>query len=89
MKKKDESNFIAKSFATLEYMALSKAIGSSEKADVRYWSTIPQSIHWDSFNLKKGEYSVEVMVLDETLFSQNIVVENSKSGPILIYHRHN
>ena len=56
-KGKDGNNeFLARNMAVLQYMAASKAIANSEKADIRQWSTLAKSF-WllDTF-VPKGNY---------------------------------
>jgi len=52
--------FFAKSAALVQYIGASKAIAASERADTRYWSTLPQNLRMSQFYLPKGSYSLKV-----------------------------
>ncbi|MBF0359986.1 MAG: hypothetical protein HQK49_03205 [Oligoflexia bacterium] len=54
--------FLAKNAAVLQYVALSKGIEATEKADVRYWTTLPKDIRMARVSLPKGTYGVRVKV---------------------------
>lgn len=45
--------------ASVSYFAAAKGILASEKADLRYWSTLPSNIHMANLKLKKGDYTVK------------------------------
>ena len=60
MKGTSAGKFFAKSAAVLQYVAASKAIEASEKADTRQWSTLPGSLRMIEFFLPKGEYSLKL-----------------------------
>lgn len=53
-------NVWAKNAAVIQYAAASRLIEESEKADTRYWSTLPRSISMVDFELPEGEYDVEL-----------------------------
>ncbi len=44
--------------ATAMYAVSNKAIAASEKADTRYWSTLPHSLRLTSLSLRPGKYSI-------------------------------
>jgi hypothetical protein len=48
--------------ASVSYFAAAKGILASEKADLRYWSTLPSNIHMANLKLKKGDYTVKYSV---------------------------
>lgn len=52
----DNRKPMARSIALLQYTAASRAIVASERADTRYWSTLPQDIRLESFFFPQGEY---------------------------------
>lgn len=62
-------NSVARSLALLQYVAASRAIVASERADLRYWSLLPQDIRLTSFTLAPGEYFVELIGYDTSLKS--------------------
>ena len=52
----NDNDFLAKNAAVIQYMAAAKAIAKSEKADIRYWTTLPKSLWFLDMSLKKGDY---------------------------------
>jgi len=60
MKSSSSGKFFAKNAAVLQYVAASKAIEASEKADTRQWSTLPSSLRMIEFYLPKGEYTLKL-----------------------------
>lgn len=52
--------FIAKSAAMATYVGASKGIAAMEKADVRYWSTLPQALRMYEISLAPGNYKVAI-----------------------------
>ena len=58
--KNSENEFIAKTIAFAQYMASSKAIAASEKADIRHWSTLPGIISLSDLYLPPGDYELAV-----------------------------
>ena len=57
-KSKDGFALFAKGAAVLQFLGLYKAIEKSEKADIRYWSSLPNSVQMAFVNLKKGKYKL-------------------------------
>lgn len=55
-------NFIAKAAAMGTYVAGSKGIAALEKADTRYWSTLPQALRMTELKLAPGKYQIGVGV---------------------------
>jgi hypothetical protein len=55
-----QGEFLAKSVAMASYIASSKGIAAFEKADTRYWMTLPQLLRISEFSLPPGEYQVGV-----------------------------
>lgn len=62
---KGDNDFLARSAALLGYVAASKGIAASERADTRYWSTIPGNIRLTEAALAPGAYTYEVLMLKE------------------------
>ena len=62
MKKDKGQAYWAKLAAITQYLALTKAIEASEKADTRYWSSLPSTIHLADTFLKKGNYRAQVVI---------------------------
>ena len=83
------NNFLAKNAALLQYIGASKLIEASEKADVRYWSTLPNEIRLIDLDLLPGTYRLELMtdLSEKTNLGQIIV--NSSNYPQLFNIRKN
>ena len=56
--KRGTPDLLAIGIASGLYAASNKGIEASEKADLRYWSTLPHYIGSTSFTLANGEYSI-------------------------------
>ena len=54
-----ENSFLARNAALLQYVGASKVIEESERADTRYWSTLPNEIRLVDFDLSPGTYHLE------------------------------
>ena len=59
--KHGDNNFLAKNAAVIQFIGASKAIEASEKADTRYWSTLPNEIRLIDLELPAGHYHLEVV----------------------------
>jgi hypothetical protein len=57
------NSFLARNLAVIEYIGASKLIAESEKADLRYWSTLPNEIQVTDFFLPPGKYSSKIETL--------------------------
>ncbi len=68
--------------AIASYMSVSRAIAESEKADLRYWSTIPNSIALSVGQLPPGKYQVNV--LSKTTGNSSEADYEEKLGEITI-----
>ncbi|MFZ4712121.1 MAG: hypothetical protein ACOYL6_00280 [Bacteriovoracaceae bacterium] len=58
--------FLAKTAAVASYIGASKLIAASEKADTRYWSTLPHTIRVADAILAPGHYSAEIIMKEGT-----------------------
>lgn len=92
MSKNESSKLWAKSAAILQYVALSKVIEQTEKADLRYWSTLPSSYQACEFTLDPGDYVVKLKLVDtgaEVLNLGKVTIKNKNekhflnTGPVL------
>lgn len=61
-------------WAQLTFATSLLLIEASEQADLRYWSTLPESIWMQSFRLPAGDYEMRVSVNGNALHSQKITV---------------
>jgi len=53
-------DFLAKAAALATYVGASKGIAMFEKADTRYWSTLPQALRMMEFKLAPGDYEIGI-----------------------------
>lgn len=59
-KLKGNGDFIAGAAAMATYVGASKGIAALEKADTRYWSTLPQAFRLSELDLAPGTYQVAI-----------------------------
>ena len=86
------ADFIAKAAAMATYVGSSKGIAALEKADTRYWSTLPQSLRMTELNLPPGNYSIGLAMIGDKIIPEspskilgNVTVE--KTGKSLHHLR--
>lgn len=60
LKNSGKAGFLAKQAAVLQYLAASKGIEASEKADVRYWSSLPMSVRFADVYIPEGSFTGEI-----------------------------
>jgi hypothetical protein len=59
---KDKSgDLFARSAAVLQYLAVARGIQETEKADTRYWSTLPEEIRVADLELAPGQYIIQLL----------------------------
>ena len=56
------NDFFARQAAVLQYLAVAKGIEASERADTRFWSTLPGNLRLTSLYLPKGEYIFKLRI---------------------------
>jgi hypothetical protein len=85
----EEKDFFAKTAAIASYLAASKLIAASEKADTRFWSTLPHTIRVVEGDLRPGHYSAELVIEEgenkSTLKIPDIDIQDSKEIKIVSY----
>jgi len=59
------ADFIAKSAALATYVAASKGLTLLEKADIRHWATLPQSIKMNELYLAPGKYKIALSEISQ------------------------
>lgn len=79
-----ENNFLAKNAAVLQYIGAAKVIEESEKADTRYWSTLPNEIRIIDFDLVPGNYHLEIAVSPTEKLNLGDVEITAQDSPQLI-----
>ncbi|MBY0516620.1 MAG: hypothetical protein K2P81_06925 [Bacteriovoracaceae bacterium] len=60
LSKGKEDNLLAKYAAIGSYVAATKGIAYSERADTRAWLTLPRTLRMTEFALNEGEYTAEI-----------------------------
>tara|TARA_Y100000590_G_scaffold446052_1_gene579085 strand:+ start:79145 stop:80866 length:1722 start_codon:yes stop_codon:yes gene_type:complete len=58
MSKNKNNAFFARQAAVFQYIATAKGIEASERADTRYWSTLPSDVWMGKLKLPEGKYQV-------------------------------
>ncbi len=81
------SEFFALAAASLSYAAANKGIEASERADIRYWSSLPMDYQVASFRLPKGEYSVFVKDISGNEKEVSSISVESFKKPIVVKER--
>lgn len=80
---KGGESFLAKAAAVATYLASSRLIKESEKADVRQWISLPDAVHVADLNLSAGKYSVSVSYGKKRTPAQNARDLGCAQAPIL------
>jgi hypothetical protein len=84
---------LAKAIAIGQFAMASKMIQNSEKADIRYWSTLPNDVRMATFHLPPGNYRLRANVRNEAKSLKNsfllgkIEVDNSGKMKLFNYRR--
>jgi hypothetical protein len=84
-----ENNFLAKNAALFQYIGAAKVIEESEKADTRYWSTLPNEIRLIDLELVPGNYHLEISMGPNEKLSLGEIVVTAQDLPLLINVRKN
>jgi tetratricopeptide (TPR) repeat protein len=86
---KKNSKFLAKTAAVIEYVGATKLIENSEKADTRFWSTLPADIRMTDFFLPKGDYQLALQVSrgesQKTYQIGRVKVDNTNKKQVINY----
>ena len=80
LSKGEKDNILAKYAAVGSYLAATKGIAYSERADTRAWQTLPRTLRMTDFKLAPGDYQVEISKKTE----QNTWELKKSLGPIKI-----
>ncbi|RLA63014.1 MAG: hypothetical protein DRQ89_08040 [Epsilonproteobacteria bacterium] len=84
---------LAKMIAVGEFALASKMIQKSEKADIRYWSTLPNDIQIASFHLPPGKYRLRANVreypdkLKKSFLLGKLEIDDSGKMQLLSFRR--
>lgn len=85
--KNSNENFLAKNAAVIQYVGAAKLIEESEKADTRYWSTLPNEIRLVDLLLAPGHYRLELILNSEQKMSLGEVEVVAQELPQLFNFR--
>jgi len=80
---KSKGEFIAKTAAVAEYVLATKLIESSEKADTRFWGSLPNDFRMVDVNLPYGNYQLK-MVSSLVQKSDNHKIREFSLGKVTI-----
>lgn len=85
----DKENPFARSAAILQYAAASRVIEETEKADTRYWSTLPNEIRLCDLELDPGEYKLELEIQNEItpIFISQIRIVKNNPEKIFVFRK--
>lgn len=84
-----ENDFLARNAAVLQYIGAARAIEESEKADTRYWSTLPNEIRIVDLELNPGLYQLEIRQSPTEKISLGSVEVPAQDSPVLVNIRKN
>jgi hypothetical protein len=87
--KKGDNNFLAKNAALIQYIGAAKLIEESEKADTRYWSTLPNEIRLIDLELAPGNYHLDITMGPSEKMSLGEIVVTAQDSPLLFNVRKN
>ena len=85
--KKNAPEMVAFAAASASYAAANKLIASSEQADLRSWSTLPQSFSLSSARMPAGEYKVSLVENGVITPLQNIQINAKRARNIVALQR--
>lgn len=85
----NNNDFLARNAAVLQYIGAAKAIEESEKADTRFWSTLPNEIRLVDLDLNPGLYHLEIRQSPTEKISLGDVEVPAQDSPVLVNIRKN
>ncbi len=85
----NNNDFLARNAAVLQYIGAAKVIEESEKADTRFWSTLPNEIRLVDMELNPGIYHLEIRQGPTEKLSLGDVEVSAQDFPLLVNIRKN
>jgi hypothetical protein len=82
--KKNNKEFVAKQAAVFQYFALVGLIKETEKADTRYWSTLPNLIRIGHMELPSGNYEVTKRSKNEKYQTKKFSISSKGQTQIIL-----
>ncbi len=86
---KQQNDFFARNAALLQYIGASKVIEESEKADTRYWSTLPNELRMIDLDLAPGNYSLVLKLESSEKMELGTIQITSQEMPYIVSIRKN
>ena len=75
-------DLLALGAGTGTFAAEHAAIQASEKPDLRYWSLLPDAIWMQTLSLPEGEYGIEILNGDVSIYQDKFLVQKDKNTVI-------
>jgi len=85
----NNNDFLARNAAVLQYIGAAKAIEESEKADTRFWSTLPNEIRLVDLDINPGLYHLEIRQSPTEKITLGDVEVPAQDSPLLVNIRKN
>tara|TARA_B100000925_G_scaffold240856_1_gene190047 strand:- start:5917 stop:7605 length:1689 start_codon:yes stop_codon:yes gene_type:complete len=83
--KRKNSKFVAKQAAVFQYLALIGLIKETEKADTRYWSTLPNLIRVGHLELPAGKYEVTKKSKNDRYQTKSFSITSKNQTQIVLF----
>lgn len=87
--KGSNNDFLARNAAVIQYIGAAKVIEESEKADTRFWSTLPNEIRLVDMDLAPGTYHLEIRQSPTEKISLGDIQIPAQDSPLLVNIRKN
>lgn len=87
--KRNNNDFLARNAAVIQYIGAAKVIEESEKADTRFWSTLPNEIRLVDLELAPGLYHLEMRLNPTEKVSLGDIEVPAQDSPLLANIRKN
>lgn len=78
----NSDNPVSRSAALLAFTTFSRSMALVERADTRYWSTLPSEVRMAGLSLSKGQYKVRIHHKSSTLYEGDLAVSGSKPAQL-------
>lgn len=85
----NNNDFLARNAAVIQYIGAAKVIEESEKADTRFWSTLPNEIRLVDLELLPGTYHLELRLSPTEKVGLGDVEIPAQDSPLLVNIRKN
>lgn len=82
--KRKNGEYVAKQAAVFQYFAIVGLIKETEKADTRYWSTLPNLIRVGHLELPKGDYEVTKRSMNKKYQTKKFSISSRNQTQIIL-----